>query len=1203
MIELLHDSVDISNLVISYTRQQEMCTGIGILDVVLVDEGRAYFPWDVLELFEDGRKKGEYYIVEFDDDENSGVMSVSAQDGSKRLTDYFIDDQYEVSSTTTTRSLIITFLNQAGVSYSITDDEGEELGEGATFGMGSAYDTIVTLLQSSGWYMYFDPINTCIIGTLDTNPGSAKEITDATILYVKVHTDDNMLRNKAVVWGGSEYPSGGMVHVSKETITPWNYDENDLRAVVISNGNIREYGIANTMANKLMQEFARITIEKEINLAGTTTLTIGDYISVKSKWWMGSGLITTHSASFSAGDGLITNIILDQRCPRLFGFWKKYPLPPINGDEDEIFDYVYVGTAGAGVWRKGINRDTWETFSSGLENLSIIDLFVKDGTFACVAEDGYLYIRTEDAESWFKYSHGDLYLDEFFLLESEIAAVACSINESGIIICGYNYVGLEIGGETFAWVVGVTNTGSESFVDQVKYLPLVEEGEEPGELIENVSIFDLEAYSGNTNIVTTVGTPLGEGYRARQNIRFVTYPVSAGWGHHVGDDTNILSTLGKDGFYDSDDGDMFLEQVSALGDMFPLIDRFERELAFVFNFGTYCTCTTINLGDFTVADTHNFLLPPTFTGFQAIYQKSEDRFSIVTGKGVGGGKVEYYTIEYTIGDEHPNATYMGSVTSEHDKTLLGNTFIVRHGGVTDNPVQTPDHYTPINRIWTYNLDSFSGFSYISNTEAEKWITDPSGIDHLVDTIAGTITVMIPGADSATFLTLYAKITDWTWVWGGIFGWWSRENEYVMTSQCFIATKNSSNQNVSISMGGEIPLEYYHAQNYRLFLFSADSVLTAGGGSLIQFRFDDVIDMSPYDAERVMRIYGFDQRGQRVYALMPSPGVPLTQEQNLESGIYNHIGTSGKFYTPNWVSAVPYPNPTHIWIRDFNNSVTKFPMDTNISTPFGTTIMFEGLVWGYRAYTFDDADGTLYMLVEDTTHSASAIIGIRNGSIVKEFIPRMNIGTPMLLRDYIAYSSGGTWYLIRGFPGGDPSSTLKHTVGGTFEVIHNPGLSAKVEISKGSPIEVYHEVETLATNSAFIYQNPSTSIDGWSEITTEVPVHDLRVFDIIDSSVFTVASGDVGTENRWVGVATTDGVKAFPVSLAGESIMIAEFANPVTHLETTNFNGNPYFFVTTSGIDGSGAGFYQRGQNETSFLEYSSGLPSEHVTIIRVDDRI
>ena len=185
MIELLHNSTDITNLVLSYTRQQEICSGTGTFDVLLVDSGRSYTVWDVLELSENGTKKGEYFITETDDDENAGTISINAQDGSKKLTDFFVDEVYEVETSTYTRPLITRYLDLAGVSYSFTAGDGVPIGAGASFGMGSAYESIVTLLQYSGWYMYFNPVNTCIIGKLETNPGGAQEITDSTILYIK----------------------------------------------------------------------------------------------------------------------------------------------------------------------------------------------------------------------------------------------------------------------------------------------------------------------------------------------------------------------------------------------------------------------------------------------------------------------------------------------------------------------------------------------------------------------------------------------------------------------------------------------------------------------------------------------------------------------------------------------------------------------------------------------------------------------------------------------------------------------------------------------------------------------------------------------------------------------------------------------------------------------------------------------------------
>jgi hypothetical protein len=1053
--------------------------------------------------------------------------------------------------------------------------------------------------------MYFNPINVCIIGTLDANPANTKLLTDATITYLKVHKNDDMLRNKAVVWGGTEYPDGDMVHVSKQIITPWNYDEKDLRAVVISNGMIRDYESANTMANRLMQEFPHLTIEKEINIAGTTTFKIGDSINVDSQWWVGVGLVTTHAASFSAGDGFQTNIVLDQRCPRLFGFWKEYPIPNGPGPDDP-FDYVYVGTAGAGVWRKEIDKETWENFSGGLGNLSILDLFIKDGTFACVTEDGYLYIRTENSGGWFKYSHGGLFIggDEapIALLEEEIAAVACSINESGTIICGYNYTGLAIGGQTFAWVVGVSNTGSQTFADQVFYVPLGED-----EATEDASIFDLEAYTANTNIVTTVGMLQAEGYRSRFSPRMTTGTMNAMYFTvNVGDDSNIVSTLGlEDGFYKQGEDDFNIETATMPPSIPPTLDRFDQDYLYNFRIGAdYCTCTVLNLNTFT-STKYDFVYPysikdPAY-GLYCVYQKSETSFSLVTA-GYFNSKQQIYSIEYTIEEEHPNAIYLGekSQSLAKDYTLVGNSFIIR-GEDFGLPVQTPSHMSTFIRLWVCNLDSFSAFLYTAHTVSEVWASDANGhgdAGWLGTSFGGGGTIMIPGADSATFMTILGHSTDWWWG-GGMY-----PTRYIsgmqVSHQSIKVTKDSNSENVTVAIGGEAIDEYYTGN--QMHAMSREDGLTAGGGCLMEFYwFDDGWSTTVY------RIYSFNEDGNRV-----GRTIPVTDEEHLDYGLAYDVGVSGKFYEPVWINYIDiYPNKW-LMFRDLYNNRQKIKIYPEYaSTPFGTKAYFPSALF---AFSLDDGDGTLYITGDDKTNGVEAFFGFKKvggkWKITKEIIPGGNLARPMPLREYIMmYMGNDGWSIMRGFPGGDPSSTLKHTVGGTFEVLHSPGASAKVEISKNNPIEVYHETRATSTSNADIYQNFSPSVDGWASITADMGINDLRVFDIIDHSTFTVASGSTvgsgsgGNELRWVGIATKEGVRAFPVSLAGDSIMIADFGQPVSKLETTNLNGNPYLFVMTSGVEGSGAGFWQRGQNEVAFGNYSDGLPSEQVTIIRVDERL
>jgi hypothetical protein len=148
--------------------------------------------------------------------------------------------------------------------------------------------------------------------------------------------------------------------------------------MVISNNNIPNKSSAYSIANVLIKEFARATITKELTLDGARNYTLGEMLRVSSDVWGGRGLITTFGVTMDR-NGLVTNVVLDERCPRLFGFF-------------DFGDYVYVGTFGDGVWRKHIKFDpTWYNFSTGLTSLEITDLHINNGVFGSVSSSGQMY--------------------------------------------------------------------------------------------------------------------------------------------------------------------------------------------------------------------------------------------------------------------------------------------------------------------------------------------------------------------------------------------------------------------------------------------------------------------------------------------------------------------------------------------------------------------------------------------------------------------------------------------------------------------------------------------------------------------------------------------------------------------------------------------------------------------------------------------
>src|SRR4030065_76024 len=78
-------------------------------------------------IYEDGDKKGTYFADTINKTAETGIIKVTCQDNSKRLTDYFVAEMYEAGeSVTYAKYWINIFLDLAGVSvnYVSTGDGG-----------------------------------------------------------------------------------------------------------------------------------------------------------------------------------------------------------------------------------------------------------------------------------------------------------------------------------------------------------------------------------------------------------------------------------------------------------------------------------------------------------------------------------------------------------------------------------------------------------------------------------------------------------------------------------------------------------------------------------------------------------------------------------------------------------------------------------------------------------------------------------------------------------------------------------------------------------------------------------------------------------------------------------------------------------------------------------------------------------------------
>lgn len=384
-----HNGNDITQYLDNYTRQQKICTGIGTLEISFVRTIEVDFePWDIIELYEEGIKKGTYYIDSVSDAIPDSLITLSCRDGCKKLMDYFISTSYFIDYPSYARTWIEQFLEEAQVNYEFNvSGNGNLLSNNTSLGNSSTYDQIIPLLQMNGWYIYFDADGKAVVGKLQTDLSSpATSVDKGDILNIKVSKNDKMLRNRVVVWGGTEEATGLLVAAEASTNTPWNYDEYDLRTSVISSSSIASNEDAMDIATMALSEFAQITVEKTLECVGAYHLAIGEFLSVSSDVFSGVGLITTIGSTLSK-EGFKTIITLDERCPRLFAFF-------------DFGDFVYVSTMGNGVWRKPIEDSPWYDYSVGLADLRVTDLYKNSGILSAVTASGVPYYNIEETGIW-----------------------------------------------------------------------------------------------------------------------------------------------------------------------------------------------------------------------------------------------------------------------------------------------------------------------------------------------------------------------------------------------------------------------------------------------------------------------------------------------------------------------------------------------------------------------------------------------------------------------------------------------------------------------------------------------------------------------------------------------------------------------------------------------------------------------------------
>lgn len=477
-----YEGTDYSEYLISYDREKNICTGIGTAKVSFDISQRSVFGlYKVITIYEGGSKRGTFYVASIEPNATEGTVTLICQDGSKKLQDYFIAEQYFINYPSYSYLWIKQFCDEAGISTSFATTESTPLPNDTYLGTQTAYEQIMYLLQINGWFMRFDANNTCVIGSMDISVDDYDiAVHDADILQIHTQKDDKMYRNKAIVYGmGSPDAPTGWIHASLDLHGQASneYDStNDLRPVVMGSSYIDDTETAYGLAAQMMREFHRITEVCSVEVAGAWDLDLGTQVLVDSKFRVFIGTTTSFTVSFSR-DGLVTAINLNQRCPRLFGYFN-------------YGGYVYAGTESSGIWRKHLKWDhTWTSFNTGLTSDYIYDLKVLAGVFACNAGQE-AYVRNSAMTAWVKVVPSTFTdsINNVIYSYADVIAGGVNVNSDDysidIIYTNRTY--------NVSWVVKVNSYGTIISTTQIKVLYFTDE--------RNIRAFDVDNFSTDRTV-------------------------------------------------------------------------------------------------------------------------------------------------------------------------------------------------------------------------------------------------------------------------------------------------------------------------------------------------------------------------------------------------------------------------------------------------------------------------------------------------------------------------------------------------------------------------------------------------------------------------------------------------------------------------------------------------------------------------------
>jgi len=1176
-VQVFCDGDDITDKVISYDRDKSLCTSLGQLRL---ETTRDFTPsiYDEVVLYEGGVKKGTYYVHTYDRSYPKSSQTLACQDASIKVQTYFIAESYLVDYESTSDYWIKKFLTAATVSWTFDDgDNGSLVNNNTAFGKQTAMDAIVPLLQQNGWYLSFDADNTAHIGKLNVDTANYADILDDNeIISINTNNHDKMFRNRVVVWGTGNPGTGRWVFSDLDRSGQYanEFDDNDVRTTVISNSSIRDASAANLIAFRALKEFDKVNFEITVEVAGHKDLDIGDVVFINSTRLQAGGMITSIGSSLS-DRGLVTHMVLNQRCPRLFAY----------------YDYggmIYVSTWGAGVWRKPLTgTHTWTDFSQGLTDLYVHDLIVDNGVFACATEQGHCFVRTEADATW-RYFQPDFY-DEFDDIHYPVACGVCTSvtidKNNGDIIAGFSLRGTN---PARSWIYNITSAS-----EYTRY-QLYDEDEIPGYTIVDI---DNNAVNNTVSVVANFSGEVimwnGHGLAAAPN--YYTFPNTVS-----GIDIGITQTIFPENL-----GTLYNKSVQADGKYIYEIDEGGTRVE-DHGFVEFITVKEINTKDgtqmfytFTNNDrtTNIELVQAVANRTVACVFYDNEREKIVIDR-YSFRKEKLKSIEFD-GSFFPVASAFVIEEGERHLYILAEN--------TENPqnfvmlMWDCDKYFVIAEAY----GSFSGSSAWGGSFGSAYGINAMGIteDYLIwNMIAAYTDVPYDYDDEVTDVTINCPV-------GMLY---HRKNRELYFSDGPASAIAGGDDTLSPLMTDSISA-FGVKGNYGYIAISADYL--EGG---ITVRKDMIVKFSRFGGATVT--YTIDASSATVGRFFICNDDDIFACVNNGSLNFSLIDAD----TGLFIRFVPYDlgrlavarqmaeDKSFFFYNADNGNVYRYP------TTSGTTGIYATGVEPYEnaVYHFNN-DSSVAALVFDTFLVSAASTWSQSSRYTS---------TVLVPASGRAFNLDFTKWAV------DDALVFQGFQDDLYEEVMDTAMAYNVEISKTTPVVVYGSIiySGLAIsgvqtgyNQGQIYVSPNGGEDRYSEVildATKSLVPETRVAawpnddnEYVDYLLFTQPDSEMISEaitTDLVAVSLenltyTPGVIMARGTVGNMATVLNTFNGFANHVETTKYPDYPYIFVSISGVppvfwqkDG-----YNSGEEATIFVDRTNNLPSAAITKIRCDDQI